>query len=96
MCSDNTSVTSDVTRLNRTSSEAPPAGAAYSVFADLDGNGRIQISDVNTVKARINDVLPAALAFSEVRVMAAAPARDIAARPPRRGLLDGDPAGLLA
>lgn len=68
---------------------------AYSVFADFDGNGRIQIADVNAVKARINDGLPAVGAFSEVRVLAVAPARDIA-RPPRRGLLDGDPAGLLA
>lgn len=55
--------TSDVNfvkaRLNRSSSEAEPAGAAYTVFADLNGDGRIHTADVNAVKARLNDILPA-------------------------------------
>lgn len=48
-------------RLNRTSSEVPPGGAAYTAFADLNGDGRILTLDVNATKARLNDILPAAL-----------------------------------
>jgi hypothetical protein len=47
-------------RSNRTATEVPPAGAAYTAFADLNADGRINATDLGAVKARINDSLPAA------------------------------------
>lgn len=60
-------------RLNRTSSEVPPAGAAYTAFADLNGDGRILTADINAAKARLNDVLPAPLVASVAGVESSDP-----------------------
>lgn len=53
--------------------EAMDRSAAYTAFADLNGDGRILTLDVNATKARLNDILPAALPaaaalFSDSRI----------------------------
>ena len=50
-------------RSGRTSTQPPrPAGAAYSPFADVNTDGRINVLDLAAVRARLNLALPAATA----------------------------------
>jgi hypothetical protein len=63
--------------VNRTASETPPAGVSpYTGFADLNGDGRINATDVGAVRARLNDQLPALPGAQEV-VPAASVTREI-------------------
>ena len=47
-------------RVNRVAGETAAAGATYSAFADVNGDGRINAIDLGAVKARQNDALPEA------------------------------------
>lgn len=96
--------TVNATDLARTRRNVGKTTAAALATYDFNRDGVINAVDVGIVRANQRRSLPlftapanapAAAAFSDVAVAIAAPAR-AAARPPRRGLLDGDPAGLLA
>jgi len=45
--------------VNRTATNPHTGSAAYSVFADVNGDGRINALDLSAVKQRLNSILPA-------------------------------------
>ena len=47
-------------RLNRTATNPGAGGGAYSIFADVTGDGRVNALDLAAIQQRLNRVLPGA------------------------------------